>query len=356
MAEKTEKASSKKLRDAKKKGQVAKSQDLPAAVPFIVSIAITVGMIPKLYKQIGQMMVDCFSLVTHHDIAQILGSVFYQAGYVIFTASVPIVAAVCLMGIFVTFATVGPVFAPDVFKFDIKKFNPVDNLKAKFKLKTFVELLKSIAKITIAGILVYQVVVDSIPSLIQSQSLPILTSLQLFAYFLWEVVKRVGLLFIVIAIFDFIYQKQSFAKEMMMEKFEVKQEYKETEGNPEIKGRRREVAREIAYSEGPAAGAAKAAAVVTNPTEIAIALGFEEGIDPCPFILAMGRGMLAHDIIRIAEKCNVPIVRNISLARTLFEEAKLYEYIPEKTYEPVAEIMRWLAELKHEERVKALNL
>jgi type III secretion YscU/HrpY family protein len=356
MGEKTEKASSKKLRDAKKKGQVAKSQDLPAAATFIVSIAITIGMIPKLYDQIGQMMVDCFSLVTHNNLSEVLGSVFYQAMYVIFITTVPIVAAVCFIGMLVTFLTVGPVFAPDVFKFDIKKFNPIDNLKAKFKMKTVVELLKSLIKITVAGILVYQVVVDSIPSLIQSQNLPVLMSLKLFAYFLWEVVKRVGIFFAAIAIFDFMYQKYTFSKEMMMEKFEVKQEYKETEGNPEIKGRRREVAREIAYSEGPAAGAARAAAVVTNPTELAIALGFEQGIDPCPYVLAMGQGALAKEIIKIAEKFNVPIVRNLPLAHTLWEEAKMYEYIPEKTYEPVAEIIRWLAEMKHEQQVESLNL
>ncbi len=356
MGEKTEKASSKKLRDAKKKGQVAKSQDLPAAATFIVSIAVTIGMIPKLYNEIGQVMMDCFALVTHHNITEILGSVFFHAAYIMLSTTLPIIGAVCFIGVLVTFLSVGPVFAPEVFKFDIKKFNPIDNLKAKFKMKTVIELLKSLAKITVAGIIVYQVVVESIPSLIQSQNLPVLSSLKIFAYFLWEVVKRVGIFFATIAIFDLMYQKHTFSKEMMMEKFEVKQEYKETEGNPEIKGRRREVAREIAYSEGPAAGAARASAVVTNPTELAIALGFEAGLDPCPYILAMGKGPLAKEIIKIAEKFNVPIVRNIALARDLWEEAKIYEYIPEKTYEPVAEIMRWLAELKHEEAVQSLNL
>ncbi len=356
MGEKTEKASAKKLRDAKKKGQVAKSQDLPAAATFIVSIAITIGMIPRIYERVGQLLSDCFSLVTHHNITEILGQVFFQAIFIIFITTIPIVAAVCAVGILVTFLSVGPVFAPEVFKFDIKKFNPVDNLKAKFKMKTVIELLKSLTKIIVAGILVYQVVVESIPSLIQSQNLPVADSLWIFAYFLWEVVKKVGIFFGAVAIFDFMYQRYTFAKEMMMEKFEVKQEYKETEGNPEIKGRRREVAREIAYSEGPAAGAARAAAVVTNPTELAIALGFEQGVDPCPYVLAMGQGMLAKEIITIAEKFDVPIVRNLALAHTLWEEAKLYEYIPEKTYEPVAEIMRWLAELKHEEQVRALNL
>ncbi len=356
MAEKTEKASPKKLRDAKKKGQVAKSQDLPAAATFIVSIAATMYILPSLYHEMGRMMIDTFSLVTHPNLLEVIGSVFYRAIYLIFVLSVPIVLVVCAIGMLVTFISVGPVFAPDVFKFDIKKFNPVENLKAKFKLKTLVELLKSIVKIAIAGYLVYLVVKESIPVLLQCTSLPIEGSLKVFSYFLWEVVKQVGLLFLGIAIFDFMYQKHTFGKEMMMEKFEVKQEYKETEGNPEIKGRRREIAREIAYSEGPAAGASRAAAIVTNPAQLAIALGYERQLDPCPFVLAMGQGRLAEQIIKIGDKNKIPVIRNIPLAHMLWEKAKLYEYIPEESFELVAEIIRWLAELEHEERVKELRL
>ena len=356
MAEKTEKATSKKLRDAKKKGQVAKSQDLPGAATFVVSIAATLAMLPFIYSQIGAFMTNTFSLVTHPDLPAVIATVFANAIYVISITSIPIVLVVAFSGALATFISMGPVFAPEVFKFDIKKFNPIENLKAKFKLKTLVELLKSLAKITIAFFLVYQVVRDSIPALIQVQNDSVPNALLLFWFFLYEVVKRVTLLFLTIAIADFAYQKYNFSKEMMMEKFEVKQEYKETEGNPEIKGRRREVAREIAYSEGPAALTAKANAVVTNPTELAIALGFDPKLDPCPYILAMGKGILAKEIIKIAEKANVPIVRNISLAHILWDEAKLFEYIPEKSYEPVAEIMRWLAELKHEEEVSSLGL
>jgi len=141
-----------------------------------------------------------------------------------------------------------------------------------------------------------------------------------------------------------------------MEKFEVKQEYKETEGNPEIKGKRKEVAREIAYSDSPAAGAAHSKAIVTNPHNLAIALGFDPELDPCPFVLAMGKGLLADQIIKIGEDKQIPIIRNIPLAHTLWEKAKVFEYIPEEAYEPVAEIVSWLAELAHEEAVESLNM
>jgi len=176
--------------------------------------------------------------------------------------------------------------------------------------------------------------------------MPVLQSCILFSEFLKEVIVKVGLFFVIIAIFDLLYQKRVFEKDMKMEKFEVKQEYKDTEGDPTIKSRRRQLAQEIAYQEGPSSAAAGAKAVVTNPTHIAIALDYDKTLDPCPFIIAMGQGPLAEQIILVAEKHNVPIIRNIPLAHKLWEDAKLFEYIPEDTYEPVAEILRWVASLQ----------
>lgn len=356
MGEKTEKATPKKLRDAKKKGQVAKSQDFPAAATFVVSLAATIAATTSLNEQLSGYLVSCFSLVTRENLTDIIGPMFMQALYLICVASLPIMFATCMTGVLVTFLTVGPVFAPEVFKFDIKKFNPVDNLKAKFKMKTVIELLKSLFKIFVASIIVYVVVKGALATLLQTINMPITSAAKVFSYFLWDVAIKVGMFFGAIAVFDLMYQKHTFEKEMMMEKFEVKQEYKDSEGNPEIKGKRREIAREIAFSEGPAAGVPRANAVVTNPEHLAIALGFEKEIDPCPYVLAMGQGHNALQIIKVAESYNIPIIRNIRLAHDLWEEAKIFEYIPEKTYEPVAEILRWIAELQQEESVKGIRL
>lgn len=348
MAEKTEKATPKKLRDARKKGQVAKSQDFPAAVTFIVSMGATMAAMASIYQEISRFITDCFSLVTHANPHEIIPSIIERGMYVMFVTTIPIILAVTFTGILAHFFVVGPMFATDIFKFDIKKFNPIENLKSKFKLKTFIELLKSVAKITIAAIIVYKVTNHSLPTLLEAIHYPIADAIRIYGYFLWEVVIKVGVFFVGISFFDFIYQKHTFNKEMMMEKFEIKQEYKETEGNPEIKGRRREIAREIAYSESPGSGVSKASAVVTNPVHLAIALGFDKEIDPCPYVLAMGQDKVAEIIIKVAEEHNIPVIRNIPLAHTLWDKAKLYEYIPEETYEPVAEILRWLSEMEYE--------
>lgn len=167
-----------------------------------------------------------------------------------------------------------------------------------------------------------------------------------FNAFLVEVLVKVGLLFVVIAVADFVYQRRNFANEMKMEKFEVKQEYKNTEGDPQIKSKRRQTAQEIAYQEGPATTMKRAQAVVTNPTHLAIAIGYVKEIDPAPYIVAMGEGILAERLISLAKKYNVPIVRNISLAHKLWDEGDLYDFVPESTFAPIAEILRWLSTLQ----------
>lgn len=349
MAEKTEQATPKKLRDAKRKGQVAKAQDLPSAVTFIASVAVTLGMIHFLYHQLSDFLTATFKLVTHGDLSTIISQLFMQSFIVIFLCSIPVMLAVCFIGIVINFLTVGPVFAPEVFKFDIKKFDPIQNLKAKFKVKTLVELIKSLIKITLATYVIYTVVYKSIPVLIQTVSLPITQALLIFNTFLLEVIIKVGLLFLIIAVFDFIYQKKNFAKEMKMEKFEVKQEYKNTEGDPLIKSKRRQIGQEIAYQEGPAGIVRQANALVTNPTHLAIALGYDRELDAAPYILLKGEGILAEMMVKIAEEHKIPTMRNIPLAHKLFDEGELYEYVPEDTYEAIAEILRWIASLEQKE-------
>lgn len=346
MGEKTEQATPKKLRDARNKGQVAKSQDLPSAFTFVASIWITVGMGSFLYGHIGGFLVSAFKAVNNPDLLQLLSAKWGDAMYIILVTSLPVMVAISILGVVVNFLMVGPVFTTEVFKFDIKKFNPVDNLKQKFKMKTLVELIKSCLKIGVASYLIYGVMYNSLPVLIHAVNLNMYDSLMIFNNFLMEVIFKVGLFFLAVAILDFAYQKYNFGKEMMMEKFEIKQEYKNSEGDPQIKGKRRQIAQEMAYSEGPTGGVKRAAAVVTNPTHLAIALGYEKEMDAAPYIVAMGSDILAERIIKIAEENNIPIIRNIKLAHKLWDEGDVHEFVPEDTYEAVAEILRWIASLQ----------
>ncbi len=359
MAEKTEKATPKKMRDARKKGQVAKSQDFPSAFTFVVSIAAALIMARYFYEQLAGYMVAMFrSISANPEVKQKAGGYMWSAIETIMTTSLPLMVIVTAVGLLVGFLVTGPMFSLQAMKIDLKRLNPVDGIKNKFKLKTLFELMKSILKIAISLVLIYGVMKNSLPQIISTAGIPIVNSLEVFYDFLLKVVIRVGIFFMIVAVFDLIFQKKQFAKEMKMEKFEVKQEYKDTEGNPEIKSKRREIARETAYQEGPRA-VQRARAVVTNPIHIAIALEYEPKDMPAPKIITMGKGIMADKITEYAVVFEVPIFRDPLLAQMLWNDGNYGGFIPQNddVYKAVAEIMKWVGalETKDKEYIEVLE-
>lgn len=347
MAEKTEKATPKKLKDARKKGQIAKAQDMPAAFTFVVSIMGTLAAISYIYENLTTFILLMFRAASQNeaDLAESTPAYFLLAAQLILRTSLPIMAIVCFVGVLVSFLVNGPVFSLEAMKFDFKKLNPVEGIKNKFKLKVLIDLLKSVAKITGAAIIIYLIVLNTLPKIIASVMLPVLGSAMVVHEFLFKAAMQVGIFFILVALFDLAFQKKNFAKEMKMEKYEVKQEYKDTEGDPMIKGRRKELFREIAYQEGPRS-ARRAKAIITNPNHIAVALKYNPPEEVAPIILTMGAGHIAEHIIKIGLENKIPIMRNVDLARELYYKGKISDYIPEDTYEAVAEILKWIDSLE----------
>jgi len=349
MAEKTEQATPKKLKDARKKGQVAKSQDFPSAFTFIVSIAATIATSSYLFGQLASYFIGTYkSMGINLDLQRTAGTYISQALIVILKSSLPVVILTTSIGLLVNFIIIGPLFAPEAFKPDLKKLNPVTNLKNMFKFKTLFELFKSIFKISGAIYLIYGVVINSIPEIVSTAALPVVGSALVFNNFLFKVIIRVGIFFIIVAVIDLIFQKRNFAKEMKMEKFEVKQEYKDTEGDPHIKSKRKQIAQEIAYQEGPSS-VKRAKAIITNPIHIAVAVEYDSDKEPAPKIVTMGQGIMADLIVKEAINYQIPIMRNVPLAHILYEKGKISDYIPEETYQAVAEILKWLSTLETEE-------
>lgn len=214
MAEKSEKATPKKLRDARKKGQVAKSQDFPAAFTFIFSIATTLIFATKIYQTLTSYMAGLFLSVNKNiNLENTAGNYIFEAIRVIFLTSVPIMGITALVGVFVNFIIIGPLFSVQAMKPDIKRLNPVDNLKNIFKLKTFVELLKSIFKITGAVIIIYSVMSSSLSEIIASVNTNALGAALIFSDFLFKVIVRVGL-FLLLLLSLILY----FKKEILLSK------------------------------------------------------------------------------------------------------------------------------------------
>ncbi|OGN56948.1 MAG: EscU/YscU/HrcU family type III secretion system export apparatus switch protein [Chlamydiae bacterium RIFCSPHIGHO2_12_FULL_44_59] len=347
MAEKTEKATPKKIKDARKKGQIAKAQDMPASLTFITSIMGTLAAAGYIYNNLTSFLLLMFreAAETGPDTQEKTAAFFLIAAQLILRTSLPIMAIVCFVGVLVSFLVQGPVFSMEAMKFDLKKLNPIQGIKNKFKLKVLVELLKSIAKIAGAAIIIYIVILSSLPQIIATVMMPIVGAATVVHDFLFTAVLRVGIFFLLVGLFDLAFQRKNFAKEMKMEKFEIKQEYKDTEGDPMIKGKRRELFREIAYQEGPRA-ARRARAIITNPTHIAVALKYNPPEEVAPIILTMGTGYVADAIIKIGLENNIPIMRNVDLARELYSKGKISDYVPEETYEAVAEILKWIDSLE----------
>jgi type III secretion protein U len=342
MAEKTEQATPKKLRDARKKGQVAKSQDFPSAFTFVVSISTVLLSAGYVYEILSSFLVSMFKMSSSDpDLQNRAGGILMQTIMVIFNASLPIVLVTVLVGLLVNLIIVGPMFSMEAMKPDVKRLNPVTNIKNLFKFKTLFELLKSVFKILGALVLIYSVMWNSLGEIISTAGISVFASSQVFLDFLVKVVIRVGMFFLAIAIFDLIFQKRTFSKEMMMEKFEVKQEYKDTEGDPHMKSKRRQTAQEIAYQEG-VQSVKRSRAVITNPVHIAVAIEYDPETEPAPKIVVMGKEAIADTIIRLAQEYGIPIMRNVTLAQTLFEKGRISDYVPEETYQAIAEILRWL--------------
>jgi len=346
MAEKSEKATPKKLRDARKKGQVAKAQDLPSAVTFIVSLSASLFAAGYFFEQIGGFTLRMFRTIGKStDFENEIPSYLLQAMQAIINVSLPITVLVAFVGVVVNFLVVGPVFSFETMKFNFKKLNPIEGIKQKFKLKVLVELIKSCLKIAGAALIIYMVIREQLPQIISIVAMPVVASLQIISNFLISVTIRVGIFFLLIALFDFFFQRKQFAHEMKMEKFEVKQEYKDTDGDPQIKGKRREMFREIAYQDGPQA-TRRARAIITNPTHIAVAIKYNPAEEPAPIIVTMGAGLVAEQIIKIAVEHKIPIMRNVELARTLYKNGHISDYVPEDTYDALAEILKWIQSLE----------
>lgn len=348
MAEKTEKATPKKLRDARKKGQVAKSQDFPSAMTFIAAITLTLSLGTFLFKQLGGFMLQMLMIAPKTDLTVSAGYFLMEMIKVILVSSAPILIVVSVVGLIVGFLVVGPTFSVEVFKPSFKKFNPVENLKQKFKMKTVVELIKSLLKIFGAAVLIYFAVKNSLGDLIATAALPPEVSAIVFKKILVKVVIWIGIYFLVIAVADLVYQRHNFAKEMKMEKFEVKQEYKDTEGNPEIKNKRRQLAQEVAYDEGTTK-IRRAKAVITNPHDVAVAIGYEPEKYKAPWIIAIGTEKAALAIIVEATKYNIPIMRNVPLAHQLLDEGEVDKFIPASTYDAIGEVLLYVTSLRVQE-------
>ena len=344
--EKTEQPSHKRLKESREKGDVAHSKDFTQTLLILALFGYMIGNAPGLIESFGRLMLIPSEL-TGMPFEVALKTAIDAALKEGVALMLPFLLIVLGIGMFGEFLQVGIVLAFKKIMPSAQKINILANLKNTFSKKNLMEFLKSIAKIAFLTVLVKQVVRDALPELM---SVPHsgLAGLQTgVGGMVRTLIVNVAVAYTIIALADFTWQRLQHRKQLMMSKEEIKQEFKEAEGDPHIKSKRKHLHQEMVM-QGAVNSARKASVVVTNPTHLAIALYYDPDETPLPLVLAKGEGTLAQEMMKAAREAGVPVMQNIPLARALMADAHLDQYIPSELIEPVAEVLRLVRKLAEE--------
>ena len=348
--EKTEQPTEKRLRDARKKGQIAKSQDLTSALMLLTAVCVfwlggtMMAQVLMRTMKNGIETAGAFDGVLTKDRAM---EVLTQGAFDMLTALAPWFIFMFLGAILFNYIQVGSMFAVEGLKPELNKLNPAEGFKQKFlKPKQYVELGKTLLKSIITFVVVASVLYAEIPSIALLLSQPAGNVVAYLFALILKIGFYVALMFVGLAVGDYFLQRFMFLNQMKMSKQEVKQEYKESEGDPLIKWMRKNIHREI-LSQNVVAAVQTADVVVVNPTHVAVALKYDRKNGGAPVVVAKGAELAAKQIREIAKKHDVPMMRDVPLARALYE-VEVDNEIPEEFYETVAEVLRWVYSLNEE--------
>ena len=341
--EKTEQPTPKRLRDIREKGQVAKSQDVPSALTVLAVAVYFLAMASDMLSTLldmGEIPMRLMNLPFDQALTMAATATFSCALQV----AGPVVGMVMAVALCANLMQVGVLFSAQAAMPKLENIHPDKWFKKVFSLKNLVEFLKNIVKVSVLGLTVYIIFTDYLPRLFRIPQGNIGDMWSLLGSAAWELVFTAAAVFCVIAAIDWFFQKWQFNKQNMMSKDEVKREYKESEGDPLIKSKRKQLHQEM-LAQNQLSNVRKAKVLVTNPTHFAVALDYEKDRTPLPVILAKGQGILAQRMIEVAREEGIPIMRNVPLARSLFEQGTEQSYIPQDLIGPVAEVLRWVQSL-----------
>lgn len=348
--EKTEQPTEKRLRDARRKGQVAKSHDLSSAVLLVAAIAVlwvaSGYMTGWLSRSMTEQLNFAASFKGDLDERVALGALGAGAKSLLL-ALAPLFGALVIVAVLVNYFQVGSIFSFEPVKPNANKLNPAEGFKQKFlKARPYVELAKTVVKLAVACVVVAAVLYSARSDIVRLTRQPPDVAAAYAGALFFQIGVRVGLVFLVIGAADYFLQRFLHRKELRMTKHEVREEYKETEGNPLHKSLRRQMHREILLQSVMEA-VRRASVVVVNPTHLAVAIRYERGETNAPVVVAKGAELLAARIRELAKESGVPVTRDVPLARALYE-LELDEEVPEELYESVAVVLRWVYQLAEE--------
>lgn len=335
--EKTEKPTQRKLSQAREKGQIFKSKDIIDNITLLTSVLIIRLLAPFIQNEFTKLLSYIFKpellVVSNKNLLLI----FYEGIFFLIKVTLPILAILLIITLIGNYSQVGVLFAKESLKIDFQRINPVSGFKRIFSKKSLLELLKFIVKLIVIVFVIWNDIERDLIKIntivFHSLNFSVDTS---FSWILGRVFKIIVILFI-FSFVDYFFQKKIYISDMMMTKKEVKDEHKEIEGDPLIKGKIKEKQRQIATSSLIEA-ASEATVLIANPTHIAICLKYEYGMS-VPIVTAIARDHIALKLKEVAKENDVPIVEDRPLARALFNEAEINQPIPTEFYKVVAQLL-----------------
>lgn len=352
-SEKTEQPTSRKLKKEREKGHVPLSKEVITAASVIAMFYLLKMFGKLIYTQLFNSMQYWFSQLSGNvadgvwvlEEGDIL-NIFIRIAITVGLSAGPLLLISILLTIVTTGVQTRFLFTTDAMKINFNKFNPITGIQNMFSSRQLIELLKSILKIVIIIAIIWIELKDQVPYLARLYDTDILSAFVYTCQVIFDIVIAVSIAFAVVAIGDFMFQRWKYKKDLMMTKEEVKEEYKQTEGDPKIKARIKQKQQQMAMQrmmqEVP-----KADVIIRNPTHIAIAIQYDKDKDIAPRVIAKGADNVAMKIIEVATEHKVLMQENIPLAHALYDEVDLGKYIPPAFYEEIATIYTWVYEVQN---------
>ncbi|HVL40421.1 MAG TPA: flagellar biosynthesis protein FlhB [Fimbriimonadaceae bacterium] len=339
--ERTEEATPKRRQDARRKGTVAKSVDLNGAVVLMALLVATPYVIGRLSSSFGQSLTLGFRNMPGEMNLQALGGYTWTLLEPCLTPFGMLLAVALVTGVMCNFAQVGFVLSAETLNPNLNKINPINGLKRLFSLSSQVEGLKATVKCFLFMYLAWTSVQSHWPDLVGLAWKHPLYAVSSVGMLVHSIFLRVGIAWLALALLDYLYQRKRVSKELRMTKEELKQEMKESEQSPELKGAMARRRRKLAKGRMMDA-VRKADVIVTNPTHFAVAIQYEHGKMPSPIVVAKGADYLALKIREVGAQHRVPIVPNPPLARALYKQCEVGDAVPRELFQPVAEVLAYV--------------
>lgn len=337
--DKTEEATPHKLNEAKKKGQVAKSKEASLALTLLACTLIITALGNYIVEGLKDTIIHFLTNFLYMELSY--NNLFYITFITLTRVAMlvlPVMIPIMIMGIAANLMQTGIMFTKEPIKPDFKKLNPISGIKRMFSVRTLVELVKDVLLITVVGYIGYKFIMENYTKILNLYNLRFSVLIEAIKELIQSIFFKVTLVLVALALGDYIFQRRQFKKDMRMTKQEIKEEFKQQEGDPQVKGKIKQKQREMAMNR-MMQSIPDASVIVTNPTHLAIALRYKQGKDEAPKVIGKGADYIALKIKEKAREYEIPIIENKPLARMIYEKVEIDEEIPVEMYQAVAEIL-----------------